>query len=272
LPYLPLARDAGFVHVCAHRGYSVIAPENTLPALEAGAAHGATVAEIDIVLTRDDEIVLMHDEILDRTTNGEGRVADRDLAALRQLDAGAWFAPGFAGTRVPTLAEAIRTARRLGIGLLVEIKERQRPLPLLERLGPLIEAEAALDDLLVISFDHPSLLLAQRHIPGLRTEIITHARHVDPAGLARTAGASSVSIEWDMFHADDARALHAAGIAVRVSVPRPARLELRGRYGIDDETALGRALAEGLIDVLAGDDTGFVRGLVDRHAGSGPIG
>ena len=107
MPYRPLAAEAGRVHVCAHRGHSIAAPENTLPALIAAAEHGATCCEIDVVLTRDDEIVLLHDEILDRTTDGRGRVADYDLAALRELDAGAWFDPRFAGTRVPTLAEAL---------------------------------------------------------------------------------------------------------------------------------------------------------------------
>ena len=79
----------------------------------------------------------------------------------------------------------------------------------------------------MISFDHPSLLRVKERIPGVRTELITHARHVDPAGLAKRAGAASVAIEWDMFHPDDARALHDAGIAVRVTVPRPERIAAR---------------------------------------------
>ena len=60
MPYKPLAAEAGRIHVCAHRGHSVGAPENTLPALIAAAERGATVCEIDVVLTRDDEIVLLY--------------------------------------------------------------------------------------------------------------------------------------------------------------------------------------------------------------------
>ena len=84
MPYRPLATEAGHIHVCAHRGHSVGAPENTCRRCWRRQRRGATVCEIDVVLTQDDEIVLLHDEILDRTTNGRGRVADHDLAALRR--------------------------------------------------------------------------------------------------------------------------------------------------------------------------------------------
>ena len=266
MPYEPLAAKAGRIHVCGHRGLSVGAPENTLPALVAAAERGATVCEIDVVLTADDEVVLLHDEILDRTTSGRGRVAGYRLEELRRLDAGAWFDPAFAGTPVPTLAEALATARAHGMGLLVEIKERQRPDELIERLGGVLSAAGAVEDVLVISFDHPSLLRVAEHIPGIRTELITHARHVDPAGLAIRAGAASVAIELDMFHPDDARALHDAGVAVRVTVPRPERAAIRRRYGLDELPRLAQPLADGLIDVLAGDDVDAVVALV-RGAG-----
>ena len=263
MAYRPLASEAGNIHVCAHRGHSIGAPENTLPALTAAANLGATVAEIDVVVTRDLEIVLLHDEIIDRTTNGRGRAADLDLSALKRLDAGAWFDPQFAGTSVPTLREALAEARSHEIGLLVEIKERQQPDAMIERLGHLLESENAIDDVLVISFDHPSLVRLRGRFPAIRTEIITHARHADPVAIARRVGAASVSIEWDMFSAEDARALHAAGIAVRVTLPRPERLAFRKSYGYDDEARVATELAAGHIDVLAGDDTAYLRRLVD---------
>ena len=263
MPYLPLASAAGSIHVCGHRGHSVGAPENTVEALEAAAAHGADVCEIDVVLTADGEIVVIHDEILDRTTNARGRVADRGMAELRHLDAGAWFDPRFAGTRLPSLGEALDAAHRLGLFLLVEIKERQRPDVLIERMAVVLEETGMRDDILAISFDHPSLLHAQARIPGLRTELITHARHADPAALARRAGASSVAIEADMFHPDDAVALHAIDVAVRVTIPRPERIALRRSYGLDPLARVLPALHDGLIDVLAGDDVRALRALVD---------
>ncbi|WP_293859065.1 glycerophosphodiester phosphodiesterase family protein [uncultured Alsobacter sp.] len=254
MPYDPLNAGPGRIHICGHRGHSIGAPENTVPAIVEAARRGATVCEIDIVLTADDALVLLHDEVVDRTTNGKGRAAALTLAEVRALDAGAWFSPAFAGTRVPTLGEALDAAKGAGVGLLVEIKERQRPDRLIDRLAGVLADHEALEEVLVISFDHPSLVAAQRRIPGLRTELITHARHVDPVEMARRAGAASVAIEADMFHPDDARALRAAGVATRVTVPRPERIALRRAAGLDPLARVNEGLAADVIDVLAGDD------------------
>jgi glycerophosphoryl diester phosphodiesterase len=268
LRYRPLATEAGRLHVCAHRGHSAGAPENTIPALEAAAALGATAAEIDVMLTRDEAIVLLHDETLERTTDGAGRVAAHDLADIRRLDAGAWFEPAFAGTPMPTLGEALAAARRLGLGLHVEIKERQRPAVLIERLARFIEIEDAVGDLLAISFDHVSLVRLRERLPAIRTELITHARHVDPAAIALRAGAASVAIEWDMFAPEDADALHDAGVAVRLTVPKPGWFARRAQEGFGDRERLSAALAAHAVDILAGDDTAFLARLaIESGAG-----
>lgn len=266
MPFDPLASRRGLVHVCGHRGHSIGAPENTVPALEAAAARGATVCEVDLRLARDGAIVLRHDELLGRCDDGRGWVGGHDLESLRRLDAGAWMSRAFAETRIPTLEEALAAAKRLGIGLLLEIKERARTDELIDRLGDVLRAADAIAEVLVISFDHPSLLRARERIEGLRTEIITHARHVDIVAVARRAEAASVSIEWDVLSAEDALALHEAGIALRVTIPRPAILAERKRHGLDLERTLGPMLAQGLIDVLAGDDVTAVQAMVERWA------
>ena len=85
------------VIVLAHRGYSAKAPENTMAAFELALAVGADGIELDVHMTRDGEIVVIHDDTLDRTTNGKGPVSDQTMAELRELDAGSWFSPEFAG-------------------------------------------------------------------------------------------------------------------------------------------------------------------------------
>ncbi len=257
-----LASENGFVHICGHRGHSSGAPENTLAALRAAKAAGATTAEIDVVLTGDDQIVLAHDLTLDRTTNGQGPIAARTAAEIAALDAGSWFGPQFAGEPMPSLPEVLDFAKSESFGLVIEIKERARVDRLTECLATLLEATGARDDVLLISFDHVDLRRAKERIPRLRTEGITHARHAEPVAMARAARLDSISIELDRFHPDDARVLHAAGIALRCHVPPPAELALDQRYGIDPLPALREWLAAGLINSLSGDDVSFLADLV----------
>lgn len=266
-----LAAENGFVHVCGHRGHSVAAPENTLAALRAAAAAGATTCEIDVVLTADGEIVLMHDETLDRTTDGSGLVARADLAAIRRLDAGRWMAPQFAGEPVPTLAQAIAEAARLGLGLVVEIKERRRVAALIERLAAVLDQTGGRDRVMVISFDHHQLLAVKAAIADVRTEGITHARHADIVQVARAARLDSVSIEREMWHPEDSRALHAIGVAVRCHLEPPDRLERHRALGIDLLQPIRAGLRDGLIDSLSGDDVAFLSSLVGDHPIERPL-
>src|SRR3954451_23907992 len=89
------------LHRVAHRGYSAVAPENTLPALAGAVLAGATYVEVELRTPADGLPVVIHDRTLDRTTDGSGSVWDRTLDELRVLDAGSWFSPAFAGLRVP---------------------------------------------------------------------------------------------------------------------------------------------------------------------------
>src|SRR5512143_199880 len=93
--------------ILAHRGASRRAPENTMAAFRLAAELGADGVELDVQLSKDGEVVVMHDSRVDRTTDGHGRIRDLPLAELRALDAGGWYAPEFAGERIPTLAEVL---------------------------------------------------------------------------------------------------------------------------------------------------------------------
>lgn len=111
-----------FPRVVAHRGGGVLAPENTLAAIEVGRAHGFSAIEIDATLARDGVPVLMHDATVDRTTDGTGPVGALTAAQLQRLDAGGWFAARFRGEPVPALADAIRHCRAHGVWIDIEIK------------------------------------------------------------------------------------------------------------------------------------------------------
>jgi glycerophosphoryl diester phosphodiesterase len=102
-----------------HRGASQAAPENTLASFQAAREMGADGIELDVALSADGEVVVIHDDTVDRTTNGEGLVSDLCLRELQGLDAGSWFRPEFAGERVPTLREVMEWA---GHDLLINIE------------------------------------------------------------------------------------------------------------------------------------------------------
>jgi glycerophosphoryl diester phosphodiesterase len=106
-------------------------------------------------------------------------------------------------------------------------------------------------------------------IVGPRLPIISERRHTDIVGILRACGASSVSIELDMFHPDDGHALHAAGCSNRVSVPRPEQLAEYWRGGRDQLPNLVQWIAKGLIDAISGDDVPFIAKLVERAGRAG---
>ena len=106
------------VDVIGHRGNSSAAPENTVAAIDSAFAVGADHVELDIRLTADGHAVVMHDATIDRTTDGTGAIANMTLAEVRQLDAGSWFGPEFAGEPVPTLGEALAATNQRGRVLL----------------------------------------------------------------------------------------------------------------------------------------------------------
>ncbi len=108
--------------VIGHRGAAGRAPENTLASIRKARELGAEWVEFDVKLTRDGHAILKHDERLERTTDGFGKVADTDLVAIRRLDAGGWFGDAYRGERIPTLAEALALCTELGLGINLEIK------------------------------------------------------------------------------------------------------------------------------------------------------
>src|SRR6478736_95849 len=108
--------------VIAHRGASGNAPENTLAAFKKAVALGASFVETDLQLSRDAHFVAMHDDTVNRTTNGQGAVHDMTLTELRRLDAGSWFGSEFAGERIPTLEEILEFSKKNDVVFYLELK------------------------------------------------------------------------------------------------------------------------------------------------------
>lgn len=204
--------------ICGHRGARSHAPENTLAALLHAHALGARACEIDIRLTADDRLVLMHDAAIDRTTDGTGLVRTQTTDQLRNLDAGGWFSPSFAGERVPLLADAIDYATAAGLILRIELKDWHSNDILFPALSAVM-ADRRGAPVVFCSFDHRQLLALKQEIPSVRTMGIAHGRPVGMLALARSARPDGLSVQAPAMADCDIEELHDAGLALSCYCP-----------------------------------------------------
>lgn len=203
MPHALLEPPATHPVVVAHRGSSGTAPQNTLAAFEAAVAAGARVLEIDLHLSADGVPVVMHDPVVDATTDGTGALAELTLAELRTLDAGGWFAPRFAGQRIPTLDEVLDLlGRSPGMDLLCEYKGLWSPDEAAVTLRAIRDAGLA-DRTMVQSF-RPATVAALREIaPDVPRSLLVEHPPADLVGQAVELGAVAVSVATALVAADD---------------------------------------------------------------------
>lgn len=173
----------------AHRGASGHAPENTLAAFERAVELGAGFIETDIRLTRDARFVAIHDEMLERTTNGRGAVQQYTLAELRELDAGHWFDREFNGQRIPTLEEILEFGRKHDVVFYLEIKFDTAMGMHHAMVAALRRAESAARTI-VISFD-PGMLANLRSLDASIMTGMLIERGGAPDAVRRAMGAGA---------------------------------------------------------------------------------
>lgn len=245
----------GPVPTLAHRCGGEVAPENTLGAIASAARAGVQWCELDACRCADG-IVVLHDSLLDRTTNGTGLVRAHPISEVVELDAGSWFGRAFARERVPRLREALALAHELDIKVLIDAKERFEfdTGVLIDMILEDIRSTRAGSMVAITSFDQHALTAVRARDPHVRTEFIAAGRFVDITGVARAAHADMVNFDLKRFAPEDAVELKSAGVAVRLSLPPHHELESLAVSGLDLRPRIGRWLSEGLIDVLAGDD------------------
>jgi glycerophosphoryl diester phosphodiesterase len=184
--------------VIGHRGAAAYAPENTLAGLRKAKALGCRWVEFDVRLTADNLPVLLHDNRLERTTDGRGRVSALSLAAVRRHDAGRWFHSSFAGERVPTLEEGVILLAELGLGANVELKAARGKeaatggvvAELVARTWPADPAH-----LLISSFQQGALAAARDRAPHIARGILF--RRVPKNWRKVAAGLGCVTIHAD---------------------------------------------------------------------------
>ena len=153
--------------IMAHRGSRINRPENTLAAFEEAVRVGADGIELDVHLSQDGQVVVLHDETLDRTTDGSGFVHEWTLADLQQLDAGSWFDPAFSGQRIPSLAEVLDLLEALGFRGRLNIKlKRGKNRGMEKKIHSLLEQKQRSFEVLFSSFSLRALWRLHRLLPG----------------------------------------------------------------------------------------------------------
>ena len=223
--------------IWAHRGASAYAPENTLPAFKLALDQGAQGIELDVQRTVDGELVVIHDETIDRTSNGFGRVVDLTLEDLRRID----FSNGFIGhrnVRIPTLAEVLDLIRPTGASLNLELKNAIEPYPGMELEAAAMVADAGLTErVLFSSFNHSSLANLRGVVPPSQIGVLYSDGLYNPWQYAHWLGAGALHPDWAALRQPDYMWLaHEAGIKVNV-------------WTLDEEKDVAHALEIG-VDAL----------------------
>jgi glycerophosphoryl diester phosphodiesterase len=198
--------------VIAHRGASSYAPENTCAAFDLALRMGARQIELDVQATRDGEIVVIHDDTVDRTTDGAGPVADQTLAALRALDAGMRFGSAFAGERILLFAEVLERYRGRA-HLHVELKGRSSDLT--QRTADLIRRHGMAGEITLTSFQKVRLEEARSYAPELPAGWLVREVTDEVVSDARALGLAQLCPRADRVTPELVDRLHAGGFVVR---------------------------------------------------------
>ena len=220
--------------VIGHRGAAAYAPENTLAGLRRAKALGCAWVEFDVRLTADGALVVCHDASLDRTTSGSGLVAAQSLAAIRECDAGSWFARGFAGERVPTLEEALGLAAKLGLGANVELKaDRGREYATAAAVATTVRSlRGGAPAVLVSSFLVAALVALRELAPEIPRAVLFRVVPRGWAELALRLGVTMIGADHRRLRPRRIAAIRAAGYRLAAyTVNDPARARLLFEWG-----------------------------------------
>ncbi|MGH4123311.1 MAG: glycerophosphodiester phosphodiesterase [Clostridium sp.] len=183
----------------AHRGASAYYPENTMLSFKKALEMGATGIETDVQLTKDGVLVLIHDEMVNRTTNGEGFVADYTYKELNKLDAGSWMGEEFAGIKIPTVEELIYLTLDKDIIINFEIKNGIVLYEDIEqKLIDLIYKHKINRKVILSSFNHYSIAMCNKISKGINTGVLYMEGIYKPYNYASTVGANAIH---PYFHA-----------------------------------------------------------------------
>ena len=234
--------------VAAHRGGGTLAPENTLAAFRCGMEYGFRAVEFDVMLTGDEQAILMHDPVFGRTLPGQGKIAEHALQDLQKLDAGGWHSPKYAGEPICTLTQVLEFCRSNGIWMNIEIKPADEAYAV--RTGEVageIVARFFADEIaahvagqndrslpLFSSFSFEALMAAKRTAPGIPRGFLVDKIPADWEQRLQALEAVALHTSHKNLTPELAQAVKQAGYGLFCyTVNEPARAEEILSWGVD---------------------------------------
>lgn len=178
--------------ILAHRGSKGEAPENTLAAFKLAVTQESDGVELDVRLTKDNELIVIHDATIDRTSDGTGKVREMTLEEVQQFDAGSWFDEKFAGEKIPLLSEVLDVLPSHYL-INIEVKDDYDG-AIDEPLLAFIQDQGDYDRFVVSSFDHKSVKRLKLAEPKLKIGLLYSNNIIDPVGYSKLAGVDVFSI------------------------------------------------------------------------------
>lgn len=222
----------------AHRGASAVCPENTMAAFRKAIEIGATGIETDVQISKDGQLVLIHDEALKRTTGAPGWVKDLTLEELKKLSAGSWFHSDFKDETIPTLDELLTLTKDTDLIVNLELKNGIFQYPNLEaKTIAKIRAYGMTDRVIISSFNHYSLVLCNQLAPDIQTGILYMEGLFEPWVYAKRIGAT---------------ALHAFHFAVIPEWVAEARKQgvIYNPFTVNDPMEMKRLISAGVAGII----------------------
>ncbi|MEZ4704806.1 MAG: glycerophosphodiester phosphodiesterase family protein [Bdellovibrionota bacterium] len=222
-----------------HRGFPAMAPENTLSSIDLAIEAEADMIEIDVSFTRDKKIVVIHDDTLQRTTNGKGKVRDMNWSVIEKLDAGSWFSEEFEGEGVPLLKDVLEKVALSQMPLNIEIKSESVGSELSggieEQVLEMVRREYQLKQVVFSSFSS----LAVRRIKQLEPHsssalILEHELSQDPMYLIQDLSIDAIHMNQKKTTSSHVEVCKQAGLTVRCyTVNDPRRMQDLRNMGVD---------------------------------------
>ena len=201
--------------IIGHRGGTAGYPENTLINFRRAVSCGADGVEFDVQMTKDNEVVVIHDELIDRTMNGRGLVKNYKLSELKELSAGLYYDPKFSEEKIPTLGEVLEVVKYLPI-INIELKNFVPYPGLEEKVLDILEEHKVKEKAIISSFNHQSLLNIKEIDPDIKTGALFTAKTIEPVEYALKHGFDALNLHFLTADNNLVKKAHAENLEVNV--------------------------------------------------------